>query len=110
MIRFGITEQVTVIHKMNLLTKSLVGIFLLVFLIVNVNAYSFQTTYNPFSGKLDFYQNENYSGHNLTANYFVGDGSKLTGIVAEGNVSYNSTYDLWAYNQSDGSYNETYDS
>lgn len=37
-------------------------------------------TYNPFTREPDYYSTANFSGDNITADYFIGDGSLLTGI------------------------------
>lgn len=66
-----------------------------------VDAYNFRTVFNPFTGKLDYYSNENLTGYNVTADYFIGNGSLLTDIEA-GNSSFNqSLTDSLYYNKSE---------
>ena len=59
--------------------------------------------YNPFTQKQDWVHTRNFSGENLTADYFVGDGSKLTGIDLEINYSLinASVTDIWVNSTGD---------
>lgn len=63
-----------------------------------VNAYNFQTVFNPFTGRLDYHVTENFTGYNITADSFTGDGSGLTGVVANANSTFNQTYQDYSYN------------
>ncbi|MDP1695339.1 MAG: hypothetical protein Q8L29_00295, partial [archaeon] len=50
-----------------------------------------------FVADIDVSNNINVSG-NVTATYFIGNGSQLTGVSASGST-YNATYHTWSYNQ-----------
>ncbi len=76
-------------------------LILMIFAFIFVVA-ALETTYNPFTGRLDYVvgiDNINISTGNITADFFFGDGSFLTnlGVLSS---TFNSTYDRWAYNQS----------
>lgn len=45
----------------------------IIFLAVILSAYNFQTTYNPFTSKLDYHITSNMSGENITADNFFGN-------------------------------------
>jgi len=63
------------------------GIVLVILLLLSVSLVAGQNTmfmFNPFSGVLDFVLDVNQTGDNLTADFFFGDGSLLTGIVSGG--------------------------
>ena len=71
---------------MNKILKSVIVLLVAMLSLTSVVfAATYGTTYNPFSGKLDYVWSNNQSGTsltfgNITADYFVGDGSGLTGI------------------------------
>ena len=63
--------------------KIILAIFVGIAVIALVTAFQLQTVYNPFTGKLDYIVTSNFSGDNVTADYFFGNGSQLTGIEGE---------------------------
>ena len=56
--------------------------YLVVFIILAglVAATNFEYRYNPYTGRQDRSISLNQTGNNITADYFLGDGSELTGI------------------------------
>jgi len=78
---FGVIKRFLLTHKMK---KIWLIIISLVFLVAPTFAYEFSTTYNPFTGRLDYHVTENFTGYNVTASYFFGDGSQLIGISMGG--------------------------
>jgi hypothetical protein len=50
--------------------RKMIFIIMLLLFIGLASAYQFSTIYNPYTGKQDFFQTENYTGYNVTANYF----------------------------------------
>jgi len=71
----------------------------IILLLAMASAASYQTIYNPYTGKLDFVVTTNFSGGNITADYFIGDGSRLYNI----NETNMSSHVYW-YNQSLATY------
>ena len=71
-------EHLIIIHKMKTTNKIMI-LVLFLFMVTLVSA-GYKTVYNPFTSKLDYVTNGNFSGDNITADYFNGDGSLLTGI------------------------------
>ena len=65
---------------MKYIHKIILATFIGLAIIALITAYQLQTVYNPFTGKLDYTVTSNFSGDNITADYYFGDGSKLTGI------------------------------
>lgn|SRR3990167_7748614 len=60
--------------------KKLILFCFIISLIEIVSALNLQTVYNPFTGKSDYIRSNNWTGENITANFFIGDGSLLTNI------------------------------
>lgn len=81
--------------------KKLIRLFLNVLLIVSVVGIVFavntMTVYNPFTGKFDFVRTINFSGENVTADYFKGDGSLLTGVSGGSNCNVTGSCQSIAY-------------
>ncbi len=71
-------------------TKSL--LILGAFIIISglVIAIDLRTTYNPFSGKLDYFRSSNFSGENITADFYFGNGSQLD--ISTGDLTDDNTY------------------
>lgn len=65
--------------------------FCIVFLIGIISAVELTTTYNPFTQAPDYYSSGNFSGSNVSADYFIGDGSLITGISGTANDSFNQS-------------------
>ena len=65
-----------------------------------VSASSYRTIYNPYSGKLDFVQTSNFTGENITAYRFIGDGSGLYNLnnsnISGSQYWYNHTAQIYA--------------
>lgn len=57
-----------------------------------IYAYPYEFLYNPYTGKLDRTRSLNQSGYNFTADYFIGDGSQLTGITGASSGDLNWSY------------------
>lgn len=87
LIKNGMREILIPIAKMRklILVLSLVGLICL----AGAFAYEYRTIYNPFTGKLDYHITGNFSGENISADYFFGNGSYLTGVST--NWNYNQT-------------------
>lgn len=81
---------------MKLYEKFLICFFLFVFTFIMVfaDAPRTQTVLNPFTGKFDFINNLNQSGHNATFDFYKGDGSLLTNLLAGTNSSNSSLVSL----------------
>ena len=68
----------------------------IILLVTVVAAYELTTTYNPFTGKLDYHITGNLTGNNVTADWFFGNfvgetWGNITNIVTTGNYIYNGT-------------------
>jgi len=90
--------------------KSILVVLLLFSLSITVIAVNYETTYNPFTSNFDYVASMNQSGNNFTADYFFGDGSGITGIIAVTNCSdiwLNETGDTWGGNYDAASYQLT---
>jgi len=79
--------------------KIMLGIGILLMLAL-VSASSYRTIYNPYSGKLDFVQTSNFTGENITAYRFIGDGSGLYNLnnsnISGSQYWYNHTAQIYA--------------
>jgi hypothetical protein len=53
----------------------------IILLAMPASAYIWETIWNPFTYNVDYYVTSNFTGHNVTADYYMGDGSLLTGMV-----------------------------
>jgi len=78
--------------------KGILSIILISFLLISfVSAIDLKHIYNPFTRQLDIYSGPNLTGENLTADYFIGDGSQLENVSAnssnywDGLDTFNST-------------------
>jgi hypothetical protein len=84
--------------------KKIVSFFVLLFFIMPVvHALAFDTIWNPFTQKLDYYIGSNFTGTNISADFFIGSGSLLTGITANVNATkpwLNSTGSKVDFNES----------
>lgn len=84
------------------LTK--LGIIVLAIIIVSlaVTALDYFGIVNPYTGQLDLIRSSNYSGENITADYFIGNGSRLTSLnvtdTTIGNCSVSGSCSQLAYN------------
>ena len=71
LLKNGMKRRVIIIVKM---IKKTILLFLVIFcLTISVYALNIQTVYNPFTGKLDYIRNTNFSGNNVTADYLFGN-------------------------------------
>ncbi len=66
-------------------------IMVIIFLAVILSAYSYQTIYNPFTGKLDYHITANMSGENITADNFFGSITELDPFWSANQSSYWNT-------------------
>lgn len=73
-------------HKMK---KLLLFTFIFIMIISTASAYTYRTIYNPFTSRLDYHITSNMTGENITADYFIGDGSLLI------NLASSSIPDIW---------------
>lgn len=92
--------------------KIILMVLMILLIVPVVYAVTYKTVYNPFTGKLDYVISDNQSGQNftfanITADYFYGDGSLLTGISSSSS-QWNITGSDWIYNNSGAlDWNET---
>ena len=66
------------------IAKIPIVILISLILISLVSAVDFRQIYNPFTRQPDYYRSSNFSGYNLTADYFFGSGEYLININTSG--------------------------
>ena len=82
------------------------GIFVLLILILSVpvDAFGVRTIFNPFTSRLDYIRTGNFTDENLTADFFIGNGSLLTSLSGDGfwpidDIYLNNVYDVLTFNE-----------
>ena len=69
-------------------TIGLLIIILISFVLISlVSAVSFKQVYNPFTRQLDYYRTGNFTGENVTADYFFGDSAEFNDGWLNGGLS-----------------------
>ncbi len=79
--------------KINLIKFGMIGLVLLTLSLL-VIGFGVRTVYNPFSGKLDYIRDGNFTGENLTANYYKSNLDN-TGLIW--NSTFNSTTNVLSF-------------
>ena len=72
-------------EKIPLIKYGTIGLLIIILISLSLldlaGAVDFRRVYNPFTRQLDYYRSSNFTGENITADYFIGDGTQLTGIT-----------------------------
>jgi len=95
-IKFGTIEKM----ERTLILKSMFILLLMVSCSYTVFAFDFRTIFNPFTQKLDYYTGSNFTGQNITADYYYGDGRYMSGLESLiNNGTANNTFNESRTNQ-----------